>query len=120
MLYENIYSACSRRGITIYRMCKDIGIRNAILSDLKMGRANSLRADTLDKIATYLGVSHSELLGTLPAEQSGRIDAMDEYRQALKDRPEMKTLFDKAKGATKEQLEAIVNMLDVMQGNRND
>ena len=37
-LYNNIVSLCESKGITGYRMCKEIGIQPSILTDLKMGR----------------------------------------------------------------------------------
>lgn len=114
-LYENISQACSQKGVSVYRMCKDIGIRNSILTDLHKGRTSTLRADTLEKIASYLSVPQSVLLG---GEEITINDELNEYRQMLVDRPEMKMLFDTAKGATKEQVEAIVNMLDAMRGNK--
>lgn len=39
-----------------------------------------------------------------------------EFLQSLKDRSEMRMLFKSADGATKEQIEAIVNLLESMKG----
>ena len=63
-LYNNIVSLCESRGITGYRMCKEIGIQPSILTDLKMGRKEGLSSKNADKIARYFGVSVSFLLGT--------------------------------------------------------
>lgn len=116
-LYDNIASECAKRGITIYKLSKDIGIKNSVLSDLKNGRTKNLRSDTLEKISTYLGVSPAALLGI---EEYMPEAELDEYRQLLVDRPEMKTLFHTAKRATKEQIEAIVKMMEAMKGDNSD
>ena len=43
-------------------MCADLGISSGNISDLKMGRIESLSADKLAKIATYFKVSVDYLL----------------------------------------------------------
>ncbi len=71
-LYENIKTICERKGITGYKLCKDIGISNSILSDLKSGRKKGLSSDIAAKIADYLGVSTDYLLGK--TSYAGRIE----------------------------------------------
>lgn len=66
-LYESIKALCDERGITVSRMCTDAGISKGILTDLKMGRKNTLSGSTLSKIAAALGVSVDRILGAVPA-----------------------------------------------------
>ena len=61
-LYERIFSLCSENGIKPGKMCADLGISRGNISDLKMGRIESLSADKLAKIATYFKVSVDYLL----------------------------------------------------------
>lgn len=63
-LYETITRLCAEREITITELCRQSGASRGSLSDLKMGRKNSLSASTLSKIAEYLDVSVDYLLGT--------------------------------------------------------
>ena len=63
-LYNRIMSLCEEKGVSGYRMCKDIGIQPSILTDLKMGRQSGLSAKNADKMAAYFGVSVGFLLGT--------------------------------------------------------
>lgn len=63
-LYETIKSLCEEKGVTIARMCADAGISKGILTDLKMGRKNTLSSKTLSKIAASLGVSVDRILGS--------------------------------------------------------
>ena len=51
-------------------MCKEAEVSRASLTDLKMGRKQSLSADTLSKIASYFGVSVDYLLGNEQKEKT--------------------------------------------------
>jgi len=62
-LYNRIEALCKQQNVTITLMCSESGASRASLSDLKMGRKQSLSADTLSKIATYFNVSVDYLLG---------------------------------------------------------
>ena len=61
-LYERIFFLCTENGIKPGKMCADLGISRGNISDLKMGRIESLSADKLAKIATYFKVSVDYLL----------------------------------------------------------
>ena len=63
-LYKRIEDLCVKKGTNITQMCKESGASRASLTDLKMGRKQSLSATTLLKISTYLDVSVGYLLGT--------------------------------------------------------
>ena len=63
-LYNRIMSLCEEKGVSGYRMCKDIKIHPSILTDLKMGMQSGLSAKNADKMAAYFGVSVGFLLGT--------------------------------------------------------
>ena len=93
-LYNRIGALCKERGITVTAMCKESGASRASLSDLKMGRKQSLSADTLDKIASYLQVSVDYLLGRTdgpdgsgtektPAPEGGRGYSVDDAKVAF-------------------------------------
>lgn len=60
--YDRIVKTCKARGITPSYMCVDLGIRKAIMSDLKHGKTMSIRTDTVVKFADYLSVSTDYLL----------------------------------------------------------
>lgn len=63
-LYKRIADLCQSKGVSAYRLCKDIGIQPSIITDLKMGRQSGLSAVNAEKISSYFGVSVSHLLGT--------------------------------------------------------
>lgn len=62
-LYNRIENLCSQKNITVTAMCRESGASRASLSDLKVGRKQSLSADTLSKISSFFGVSIDYLLG---------------------------------------------------------
>lgn len=64
ILSDRIDSLCKEKGITGYRLCKDIGISPNIMTELRNGRRNGVSAKTADKIASYFEVSVGYLLGT--------------------------------------------------------
>lgn len=70
-LYKNIIGLCESRGISGYRMCKEIGIQPSILTDLKMGRKEGLSSKNADKIARFFGVPVGYLLGTVTLNEDG-------------------------------------------------
>lgn len=62
-LYHVLSKLCNDKGISGYRMCKDVGIQPSIMTDLKMGRRSSVKAETANRIAEYFNVSVAYLLG---------------------------------------------------------
>ena len=76
-LYENILKLCTGKGIRPGRLCSDLGISRSLITDLKMGRKKSVNAETAQKIAAYLGVSVSALLGQEEASQTDILDQVD-------------------------------------------
>lgn len=107
-LYERIFSLCSENGIKPGKMCTDLGISRGNISDLKMGRIESLSADKLAKIATYFKVSVDYLLTgeetkKAPTQEGEREITMDDFTYAFykesKDLPDekKKMLLDMAR-----------------------
>lgn len=69
-LYNNIRYLCETANMTDGKLCTEIGIRRSLLNDLKMGRKQSLSAETLTKIADYFDVSVDYLLGKEEAKKA--------------------------------------------------
>ena len=117
-MYNRIESLCKEHGINITRMCKEASVTIALLTELKMGRTETLTAKTLSKIAAYFNVSVDYLIGNEQKEKAA-IDVVDddlqEYLDELRSRPEKRMLFSVTKNATKSQIEAIVKMIEEMQ-----
>ena len=80
-LYNRIENLCKENNESITTMCKESGASRASLSDLKVGRKQSLSAETLSKIAAHFGVSVDYLLGKenkkAPTTSGEHIDMSD-------------------------------------------
>lgn len=136
-LYKKIESLCVEKGVTKAQMCKDVGISQGNISDLKHGRKASFSAKNMLKLSEYFNVPieyltdnsvtysyNSERLTEIwkQAKESAskaslsvtpeEMSDLAETFNALRDRPEMKMLFKSAKNATKDQIEAVARMLD--------
>lgn len=120
-LYNTIAELLSEKGITGYKMCQDLRISRSFMTELKKGRVKSMKAETAQMVADYFGVSVDYLL-TGEEKEKAPIDVVDEdlrdYLDELRNRPEMRMLFSTTKTATKAQIEAIVKMVEEMQGDK--
>lgn len=103
-LYETIQNLCTRAGIRPGKLCDELGLSRALVTDLKMGRKKSLSAETAQKIAGYFGVSVGYLLG------QGEADVLDEADIAF---------YGQFKELTDEQKETVRDMVRLMR-KRND
>ena len=86
-LYNLIYALCQGKGVTIGRMCKELGISRGNLTELKMERIKTLKPENLTKISGYFGVTVDYLLGTetekAPTPQGERSVSDDDLKFAL-------------------------------------
>ena len=55
-MYQKFEQLVKARGITTYRVAKDIGLAQTVFSDWKSGKSNP-KVDKLKKIADYFGVT---------------------------------------------------------------
>lgn len=99
-------------------MSRAIGLSNSIYSQWNTGKTKPSKR-TLPLIAQYLGTTTEYLLGV---DQEKKLlinedEELTEYLDELRSRPEKRLLFSVTKNATKAQIEAIVKMIEEMQGN---
>lgn len=106
-LYENIEKLCKQRGVNVTTMCKESGASRGSLTDLKNGRKQTLKYETLDKIASYFGTSVDTLVSgeqkeSPPQQPQSEVDAaLEQIRKKLESMP-------------KEQREALMNLIEKM------
>lgn len=108
-LYKVLVDLCAEHGITPYRMCKDTGIQPSVMTDLKMGRRQTVKAETAAKIANYFNVSVEYLIGQEPKEKAPTVEVDDE-RSAKR-----KMLFDLFNSMTDEELDAMIAFTNAIQ-----
>ena len=115
---ERIDGLLRERGISGSRMSADLGMSRSFMTELRKGRAKGVNAETAARIADHLGVSTDYLLGKSPTPQLTD-DPMEQelagYLEELRSRPEQRMLFSVTRKATREQVEAIVHMIEEMQ-----
>lgn len=106
-LYENIEKLCKQRGVNMTVMCKESGASRGSLTDLKNGRKQTLKYETLDKIASYFGTSVDTLVSgeqkeNLPQQPQSEVDvALERIRKKLESMPT-------------EKREALMNLIETM------
>ena len=61
-LYKRIEALCKNEGITITEMCRRAGVPRANLTELKMGRQQTLGLNSLARISAYFNVSVESLV----------------------------------------------------------
>lgn len=117
-VYKILESLLQERGISGGKMSADLGMSRSFMTELRKGRAKSITADTAQKIANYFGVSVEYLLGQetkkAPTNEGERDDELTEYLDMLRTRPECRMLFSLAKGATKDDVERAVAIIEAL------
>ena len=96
--YNRMYDLCQERNISVGKMCNELGISRGNLTELKMDRIKTLKADNLTKISGFFGVSIDYLLGTetkkAPTQEGEREIGFDDFTYAFyeesKDLPDEK------------------------------
>jgi transcriptional regulator with XRE-family HTH domain len=116
MFWEIYSNLCASRKSSPNRVAKELSISSGAVTEWKKGRTP--QSSTLQKIADYFGVSVDYLLGKeeKPAAEG---DELNEYLEELKNRPEMRMLFSLAKGATKEDVERAVAIIEALRKNED-
>lgn len=87
-MYKIIDALLQERGISGAKMSADLGMSRSFMTELRKGRAKSIKAETAQKIADYFGVSTDYLLGNednkkAPAESGKRSVSDDDIKFAL-------------------------------------
>jgi transcriptional regulator with XRE-family HTH domain len=121
-MYENYERILKERGLTNYKVSKDTGIAQSVLSTWKT-KGTTPRVDKLQILAEYLGVSVDYLLGVQQNVQTEGYYLSDETRQAAQDAyddPDLRILFDAARGSRPEDIRMAAEMLRRLKGTNPD
>ena len=112
MFYNQLISLCNKKGIAITTLIKELGMSSGNLSKWKSG--STPKGQTLNAIARYFDVSTDYLLGISQNSRLTEDEELSEYLEELKNRSEMRMLFKLAKGATKEDVEQAVKIIEAL------
>ena len=124
MFYINFINQCAKYNVTPAKVAREIGVSGAAVSKWKNG---SKPTDvTLAKLAEYFGVSVEELLAEeeetkkAPDVVTSEDEELNELLEELKNNPGKRLLFSKTKSATKEDIEKIIAMVDILTGGKDN
>lgn len=107
---EMIKDLCSKSGITIAQLEKELGYSNGSLS-----KSKTIKAERLMEIARRFNVTMEFLMTGGSQPDSYYLDPeVAEMAQEMATRPELKVLFSASRKVSKETLEAINNMIEQM------
>ena len=77
-IYKTIDELLRQKGVSGARMSQDLGMSRSFMTELRKGRAKSIKAETAQKIADYFGVTVEYLLGAHTAsDASPELNARD-------------------------------------------
>ena len=85
-MYKIIEELLKEKGISGAKMCADLGMSRSFMTELRKGRIKSVRLENAQKIADYLGVGLSCLLGdenNAPAAEGRRSVSDEDIKFAL-------------------------------------
>lgn len=106
------------RNMTMKQLGEVVGVAESTISQYETGKRQPDN-ETVLKLGEFFDVTVGYILGA--EKERATIDVIDddlkEYLDELRNRPEKKLLFSVTKNATKSQIEAIVRMIEEMQGN---
>ena len=117
-MYDIFEKLCTEKGVTPYRVCKETGLTTSTISNWKAGRYTP-KADKLQKIADFFGVSIEFLMGTEEKEDSPIYYTNEEtakLAQEMFEDEDMRSLFDMKRnmppGRFKAHMEFMKNLYD--------
>lgn len=112
-MYEIFAKLMKAKGCTAYQVAKSTGIAQSTLSDWKSGKSIP-KADKMQKIADYFGVPVEYIMTGEEKEERKKYYINDETASIAQDifeNKELRLLFDAARDADPEDLEAVHTML---------
>lgn len=111
---EKIKKARELNNIAQVDLATTIGISKQTLYKYENGIITNIPSDKIEAIAKALGTTPAYLMGW---NENNADSELQEYLEELKTRPEMRMLFSLAKGATKEDVEKAVKIIEALQNN---
>lgn len=115
MFWEKFVSVCNEKGVSPTAVVTALHISVGSITKWKNGTTPN--DTTIRKIADYFGISPNFF--TKKDDISNDNTELSDYLEELKNRPEMRMLFSLAKGATKEDVEQAVAIIEALRKNNN-
>ena len=116
-MYEIFEQLLKMNNVTVYQVSKATGVAQSSLSDWKKGKSKP-KIDKMQKIADYFNVPVEYLLTgeKKSPDQMSEDEEIAQLVEELKNNPGKRLLFSKTSKATKEDIEKIIKMVDILTG----
>lgn len=120
IIVSRITELCKEKDVSVNRMLQETGQNKNVVDNLKKGSKPSI--EKVSAIAEYFNVSVDYILGKTENKMPGvtEDDELNEYLEELKNRSEMRMLFSLAKGATKQDVEKAVAIIQALRETNNE
>ena len=105
MIGENIKKLREQKSISINALARECNMSPGYLSDLEKGKKDNPSVETLEKIASNLGITAQQLFKE-NIEQNDEIDEIE------------KEIYEKLKNITKADKEKILKMIEIFESNK--
>ena len=115
-MYEIFEQLLQKYGVSAYKVAKETGVTQSTLSDWKRGRSTP-KTENMKKLADYFNVSLEYLMSGEEKKGGEKYYLNDETAKMAQDifeNKELRMLFDTARDAEPEDLQAVHNMLLVL------
>ena len=112
-MYSIFEELLQKHGVSTYKVSKETGIAQSVFSSWKNG-ISTPKQDKMQKIADYFNVSLEYLMTGVEKEGGEKYYLNDETAKMAQDifeNKELRMLFDTARDAEPEDLQAVHNML---------
>ena len=122
MFYDIYKNLCQSIGKSPTAVSVELGISRGTVSNWK-NKGAVPSGEILQKIAEYFDVSADYLLTGETKKSPDNMsedEELYELLEELKNNPGKRLLFDKTKKATKEDIEKIIAMVDIITGGKNN
>lgn len=108
-----------KRKMTLLEVANALGVSEATAQRYESGEIKNLKYDTIVALANLFNVSPAYLMGwdedpNITQEDYYNDPVVAELAQQLKDRPELKVLFDASKGVSKDDIQFVIDMIERM------
>ena len=121
-MYSVFVQLCKKKGVSTYKVCKELGISQGTISNWK-NRGNNLSTSILKKIADYFEVSVDVFFNDIDWNpKTQEITEIDdyyidenarEYADFLHKNPEYKVLFDASRKVKSDDLQKALKAIGI-------
>lgn len=108
---EKVKNLCDERGISIYKLEKDLGISNG---SVKHWDTSMPSGDKILALSRYFGVPQTYFLEDDDKPEYYVDPQVSQMMQEIKDNPNFRILFDASKNLTEEDMKLLLDIIERM------